>query len=155
MKTTCNYNRDRTSQLSKQKQNKIKIEIFTAIFLIQYFCLHGILSFSKSYPESGSLWPTAKFRGRKSFDTWYYIVICATLWVSFLSKSKATNVFPKYILKLKARYQSIQARKKLFCQVIVKNYLCNVSCEFLIKIESTWRREIKEQTHQADFTVLW
>ena len=32
--------------------------------------------------------------------------------------------------------------------MIVKNYLCNVSWKFLIKIESTWRRKIKEQaTH--------
>ena len=59
-----------------------------------------------------------------------------------------TNVFPKNILKSKARDQSIQARKKLFCHVIVKNYLCNVLCKFFIKIESTWRREIKEQTPQ-------
>ena len=36
--------------------------------------------------------------------------------------------------------------------MVVKNYLCNVLCKFLIKIESTWRWEIKEQ---ADFTVLW
>ena len=35
-----------------------------------------------------------------------------------------------------------------FCHVIIKNYLCNVSWKFLIKIESTWRRKIKEQaTH--------
>ena len=59
-----------------------------------------------------------------------------------------TNVFPKNILKSKARDQSIQARKKLFCHVIVKNYLCNVLCKFFIKIESTWRREIKKQTPQ-------
>ena len=26
------------SQQSKQKRNKIKIDIFTAVFLIQYFC---------------------------------------------------------------------------------------------------------------------
>ena len=39
------------SQQNKQKQNKTKIEIFTAMFLMQYFCLHGILRFSKSYPE--------------------------------------------------------------------------------------------------------
>ena len=38
MKTTCSYNRDRTpnkwflSQQSKQKRNKIKIGIFTAMF---------------------------------------------------------------------------------------------------------------------------
>ena len=64
-----------------------------------------------------------------------------------------TNVFPKNILKSKARDQSIQARKTLFCHVIVKNYLCNVLCKFFIKIESTWRREIKEQTPQL--TLLY
>ena len=79
---------------------------------------------------------------------WYYIVVCAILCLSFSSKSKATNVFPKHILKSKARDQSIQAKKKLFCPVIVKNYLCNVLCKILIKIESTWRREIKEKTPQ-------
>ena len=115
------------------------------MFLMQYFCLHGILSFSKSYPEIESTWPTTKCRGRKSLDTWYYIVTCATPCGSFSSKSKAINVFPKHILKSKARDQSIQASKRLFCHVIVKNYLCNVSWKFLIKIESTWRREIKEQ----------
>ena len=115
---------------------------------MQYFCLRGILPFSKSYPESDSPWATAKCKGRKSFGTWYYIVTCATLCVSFSSKPKAINVFPKHILKLKARDQSIQARKKLFCHVIVKNYLGNVSRKFLIKIESTWRYEIKEQAPQ-------
>ena len=141
------------SQQSKQERNKIKIGILTAMFLMQYFYLHGILLFSKSYPEIESTWPTAKCKGRKSFDTWYYIVTCATLCVSFSSKSKAINVFPKHILKSKARDQSIQARKKLFCHVIVKNYLCNVSWKFLIKIESTWRREIKEQAPQL--TLLY
>ena len=33
------------SQQRKQKQNKIKIGIFFAMFLIQYFCLHGIFDF--------------------------------------------------------------------------------------------------------------
>ena len=98
-------------------------------------------------------WSTAKCNRRKSSDTWYYIVICATLCISFSSKSKATNVFPKHILKSKARDKSIQVRKKLLCHVIVKNYLCNVLCEFLIKFESTSRREIKEQTPQL--TLLY
>ena len=99
------------------------------MFLMQYFCLHGIRPFSKSYPEiESSTWPTATCRGTKSFDTWYYkIVLC----VSFLSKSKAINVFPKHILKSKARDLSIQARKS--CHVIVKNYLCNVSWKFWSK----------------------
>ena len=43
-----------------------------------------------------------------------YIVICATLCVSFSSKLKATNVFPKHVLKLKARDQSIQAEINCF-----------------------------------------
>ena len=63
--------------------------------------------------------------------------ICATLYLRVSSKSKATNVFPKHILKSKVRGKSIQARKKLFCHVIVKDYLCNV----LIKIERTRMRK--------------
>ena len=113
---------------------------------MQYFCLHGILPFSKWYPVNESTWPTTKCWGRKSFDTWYYKVTWAMLCVSFSSKSKAINVFPK-------RDQSIQARKKLFCHVIVKNYLCNVSWKFLIKVESTLRCEIKEQAPQL--TLLY
>ena len=76
-----------------------------------------------------------------------------TLCVSFSSKLKVINVFQKHIMKSKARDQSIQARKKLFCHVIVKNYLCNVLWKILIKIESTWRREIKEQAPQL--TLLY
>ena len=53
------------------------------------------------------------------FNTWYYIVTCTMLCVSFSSKLKAINVFPKYFLKSKARDQSIQARKKLFWLVKV------------------------------------
>ena len=118
------------------------------MFLIRYFCLHGIFPFSKSYPKIESLWSTANCRRRKSFDTRYYIVLSAMLCVSFSSKLKATNVFLKHILKPKPLDQSIQARKKLFCHVIVKNYLCNFSCEFLIKIETTWRHKVKEQLAQ-------
>ena len=47
--------------------------------LMQYFCLHGILPFSKSYPEIECTWPMEKCRGRKSFDMWYYIVTSYTL----------------------------------------------------------------------------
>ena len=91
---------------------------------------------------------------RKSFGKWYYTVICATLCVIFSLKSKGTNVFrKKHILKSRACDQSIEASTKLFFQVIVENYLCKVLCKFLIKIESTWRREIKEQTPQL--TLLY
>ena len=56
------------------------------------------------------------------------------------------------ILKSKAHDKSIQARKKLFWLVIVKSYLCNVLCKFLIKFESMWRHEMKEQLY---LTVLY
>ena len=74
------------------------------------------------------------------------------LCVSFATK--ATDVFPKHILKSKTCNQSIQARKKLFCHVIVNNYLCNVLCKFLIKIESMWRCKIKEQTPQLTLLTV-
>ena len=47
--------------------------IFATIFLIQHFCWHVILLFPKSYS-----WSSAKCRRRKTFDAWYYMVICAT-----------------------------------------------------------------------------
>ena len=86
-----------------------------------------------------------KVQGKKVI--WHVIVhsyLC-NVCVSFSSKSIAINVFPKHILKSKARDQSNQGRKKSICHAIVKNYLCNVSRKFLIKIDSTWRHEIKEQ----------
>ena len=72
---------------------------------------------------------------------------------SLLLKLKATNVFPKSILKSKAGDQPIQAKKKLFCYVIVNNHLHSILRKLLIKIESTWKREIKEQTPQL--TLLY
>ena len=68
-----------------------------------------------------------RMQGKKVF--WHAILhsyLCNTLCKFFLSKSKVINVFQKDILKLKARDQSVQARKKHFCQVIVNNYLCPI-----------------------------
>ena len=79
-----------------------------------------ILSFSKSYSEIEGTWSTEKCRQR------CHTVICATFCVWFSSRSKATRVFPKYILKLKARDQSKQAYK-LHCHVILKN-ICAAFC---------------------------
>ena len=77
--------------------------------------------------------------------------MCATPCVSFSLKSKATNVFPKHILKSEARDQSTQARKKLFSHMIVNNYLCNILCKF-------FRKHVEEQNQRtdipADFTLL-
>ena len=112
--------------------------IFTAMFLMQYFCLHSILLFFKSYSEIETTLLTAKCRGRKSFDTWYHIVTFATLGVRFSSKSKGIIFFPK-------RDQSIQARKKLFCHVIVKNYLCNVWWTFWSKSKACGGVKLKNR----------
>ena len=71
-----------------------------------------MLPFSKLYREIDSTWSTAKCRGRKTFDPWYYIVTCAQLCVSFLSKLEGINVFPKHILKSKAYDQSIHSSKE-------------------------------------------
>ena len=120
---------------------------------MQYFCLRSILLFSKSYPEIESTWPTAKCRGRKSFGhvILHSYYLCNALCKFFIKIEN--NVFPKNILKSKVRDQSIQARKKLLRHVIVKNYLWNVLWKFLIQIESTCRREIKEQAPQV--TLLY
>ena len=67
------------------------------------------------------------------------------LCVSFSSKLEAITDFWKHILKSEAHDQSIQASKKWFYHIIIKNYLCNVSWRFLIKIESTWRYKMLEQ----------
>ena len=131
------------SQVNKSRI-KSKSEFLLHIFN-KCFCLHSILLFFKSCPEIESTWPTVKCRWRKSFGTWYYIVICAMLYVSFSLKLKATYVFPKHILKSTAHDQSIQARNCFF-QMILYNYLYNSLCKFFIKIKSMWRHEIKEQT---------
>ena len=88
-----------------------------------------------------------KMQAKKVF---WHVVIYATLCVCFSSKSKAANVFPKNILKSKHVINQFKQWRNCFCRVIavviVKNYLCNVLCKFSIKIESMWRRKIKEQT---------
>ena len=129
----------------EQNQNRnFHRHIFNLIFLLtRHSKVLQIMSWN---------WPTAKCRRRKFCDTSYYI-ICAKLRVSFSSKLKATNVFPKHILKGKARDKLIRARKKLLYHVIVKTYLCNVLCKFLTNFEITWRNEWTNTPF--DFTVLW
>ena len=112
-------------QLSKV--NKSKSGITTVIFFIEYFCLHGILPFSKSCLETGSPWPTAKCRHKKSFDTWYYIAICATLCVSFWWKLKATNAFSKTYSEIESTWStnsSKSLKKNFFEKKILPAYLC-------------------------------
>ena len=69
----------------------------------------------------------------------------------FHQNQKQPMFFPKPILKQKACDQLIHARKKLFYHMAVKNYLCKILLTFLIKIESTWRQEMKDTA--VDFTA--
>ena len=97
----------------------------TAAVLVQFhiFAYTAFFFFPNHIPKSQGL-DQSQRAGEESL-MWYYIVIFAFLLVCFSSKSEATNVFPKPVLKLKACDQSIQARMKSFCHMIVKNYLCN------------------------------
>ena len=145
----------KSAKLKKAEQNQnwdFHCRVFNAIFL---FTWHS--SVFQIIPWNWKHLTNRKVQGKKVVTrdiTLCNIVTRATLCVNFSSKSKAINVFSKHILKLKARDQSIQERKKLFCHVIIKNYLCNVSWKFLIKSESTWRWKSKNG-HPADFTVPW
>ena len=104
-----------------------------------------------SYPEIESTWSTAKCRGRKSWQMILHGYLFNTL-LRFSSKSKAINVF--HILKSKGRDQLSQARKKLFCLVIVKTIWATFHESFLFKIESMWRCKIKEQAPQLTLLYL-
>ena len=141
-------------QQSKQKQNRIKIRIFFAMFLMQYFCLHSILRFSTSYPEIESTWPTAKCRGRKSFDTWYYIVTCAMLCVSFSSKSKAINVFPKHS-EIESLWPINSRKEEIVLSRDIKEFFVQ---RFMKVFDQNWKHvEVWNQrtVTLADFIVPW
>ena len=125
-------------QQSKQKRSKIKIGIFTVIFLISYFCLHGILSSSKSYPEIESTWSTASASEESIL----------TRDITQVFVQRFVYVFHKTYSDIESTWSISSSKEKLLCRVIVKNYLRNVLCKFLIKIESMWRREIEEQAPQ-------
>ena len=93
-----------------------------------------------------------KLEGKKV--VWQIILhgyLCNTL-LRFSSKSKAINVF--HILRSKGRDQSSQARKKLFCLVIVRIIWAAFHESFLFKIESMWRCKIKEQAPQLTLLYL-
>ena len=69
-----------------------------------------------------------------------------------LSKSKAINVFPKHILKSKARDQSNQARQKLFCLVVVKI----IWATFHESFDENWKHvEMQNQRKAPQLTLLW
>ena len=120
--------------------------MFTTIFLLFLLTLHSsvfqIISWNWKQLINHKVQAKKKVFWHMILHSYLYKALC-----KFSLKSKATNVFPKHILKSKARDKSIQERKKLFCHVIVKNYLFNVLCNLLMKFESTWRHKM--------WTALW
>ena len=111
--------------------------------------MEHIFPFSRSYPETESTWSTARCRWRKPFDTWYYIVTCGRIYISFSSKSKATNnVFPKHS-EIKSTW-SINSSKEetVNCCMIVKIYLCSTLCKFFMWMVACGGAKSKEQTPQ-------
>ena len=77
--------------------------------------------------------------------------LCDTF-LRFLSKSKAINVFAKHILKSKARDQSNQARKKLFCLEVVKI----IWTTFHESFDQNWKHvEMQNQRKAPQLTLLW
>ena len=117
----------------KQNQNRNFHHVFNTIFL---FTLHS------------SVFQIIPWNWKHLTN---YIVTCAILCVIFLLKSKAINIFQKYS-EIESTWP-INLRKKLFSHMIIKNYLCNILWKFLIKSESVWRQEIKEQAPQL--TLLY
>ena len=142
------------SQQGKQKQNKSKIGTFTAMFLMQCFCLHGIAAFSKSYPEIESTWTTAKCKERKSFDAWYYIVTCATLCVSFSPKSKANNVLPKH-----SKIQSTWPINSSKEEIVLSRDNKELFVQRFLKVFDQNRKHVETRNQRtgapADFNVPW
>ena len=133
------------SQQSKQKWSKIKIGIFAAMFLLQYFCLldicvpnHTLKLKAPDQPQSA---------GRTVF--WHMILhsyFCNVLCKFFIKIE--SNCFSKTFSEIESTWPLNSSKEEIFCHVIVKNYLPNISWEFLIKTESSLRYEIKEQAPQ-------
>ena len=103
--------------------------------------------FFKSYPEIGSTWLRTKCRGRKSFDTWCYIVTCARLCVSVSSKSKAINVFPKHS-EIKSTWPIKSSKEEINLSCDSKELFEQHFLKVFDQIRSKWRCEIKEQVAQ-------
>ena len=119
---------------------------------MQYFCLHGILPFSKSYREIESTWSTAKCGGRKSFDMWCYSYLCNAL-CKFLNEIGNNKCFSKTYSEIESTWPINSRKKEIVLSRDSKELLCSVSWKFLIKIESTWRCKINEQAPQL--TLLY
>ena len=133
-------------------RNKIKLGIFTTIFLIRHFFWHDTPLFSKSFFRFQNhvmklkAHNKSKMQAKKVF--WHVILhsyLCNVLCKLFIKIE--SNCFSKTYREMEGFYdQSKEARKKNVLHVTTKNYLGNILCKFLIKFESTWRCEIKEHT---------
>ena len=134
------------SQQSKQKQNKIKIGVFTTMFLMQYFCLCGILLFSKSCNWNWKHLINYKEQGKKVF--WHVILhsyLCNAFNIIFFPKhSEIKRMWP--INSSKQEIVLSCDGKQLFVQYFVKVFDQNQ------KHVEVWTQRTGTPT---DFTVPW
>ena len=81
-------------------------------------------------------WSTAKCRIKNSFDTWCYLVICATFCARFSSKSKATNVEGTWSIKWSNEDILLSRDNK-------ELYVVHSVLDF---VQKTWRHNSKGRT---------
>ena len=116
---------------------------------LQCICRAQLIIHTTDIPWNWKHLPNGQVQRKRVF---WPLKLHSYLCNNFSSQSKAINVFPKDILKSKACDQSIQARMKLFCHMIVKNYLCSM------KVFDQNRKYMEAQNQRtgnpADFTVL-
>ena len=115
---------------------------------LQCICRAQLIIHTTDLPWNWKHLPNGQVQRKKVF---WALKLHSYLCNNFSSQSKAINVFPKDILKSKACDQSIQARKKLFCHMIVKNYLCSMK----VFDQNRKYTEVQNQRQGTQLTLLY
>ena len=118
---------------------------FNVIFLLTWRS-----SVFQTYPEFESTWPTAKCRERKCTDTWYYIVTCATLYVSFSAKSKAINAFSKICSEFKSTRPVNSSKEEILSRDSKELFL-----QRFLKVFDQNRKHVEARNHRTDPSWLY
>ena len=92
------------------------------------------------------------YKRRNSFYKWYYMLFVQRF-AEVFHQSRKQLVFFQNILRSTARDQWVQAKKKLLCLVIVKNYFYGVLCSVWSLSKARGDAKSKNRQPSADFTV--
>ena len=91
-----------------------------------------------------------QFGQRKSFDTWYYRVICCSYYKvlrKFSIKIESNYCFSKTYSDIESKWSIKTSKEKIvLSRDNIYDYLCDVLYKLLIKAKSKWRSEIRKQT---------